>query len=86
MKIYFHKNFDKQFKKLKKLEKVKAQARLSLFLEDPDNLILNNHSLKGQYLNYRSINITGYLIAIYKNISPNEAIFVAIDSHSNLYG
>ena len=40
MKIYFHKNFDKQFKKLKKLEKVKAQARLSLFLEDPDHLLL----------------------------------------------
>lgn len=85
MKIRFHKNFEKQYKKLKKREQKKARERLELFLENPFNPWLNNHPLKGKYTDYRSINITGDLRAIYKFISEKECIFVAVDSHSNLY-
>ena len=85
MKLYFHKNFDKQLGKLRKAERKKAQERLALFLRSPFNPLLNNHPLKGKYLDYRSINITGDLRAIYKLISEDECIFVALDSHSNLY-
>ncbi len=85
MKLYFHKNFDKQLGKLRKTERKKAQDRLILFLRNPFNPLLNNHPLKGKYLDYRSINITGDLRAIYKLISEEECIFVALDSHSNLY-
>ncbi|MDD5433634.1 MAG: type II toxin-antitoxin system mRNA interferase toxin, RelE/StbE family [Candidatus Pacebacteria bacterium] len=85
MKTYFHKNFDKQFRKLGISEKKKAQERLQLFLENPFNPILENHPLKGKYTDYRSINITGDLRAIYKLINDNECIFVAVDTHSNLY-
>jgi len=85
MNIRFHKNFDKQYKRLKKKEQKKAQERLVLFLKNPFNSQLNNHSLKGRYTDYRSINITGDLRAIYKFISEEECIFVVIDSHSNLY-
>ena len=85
MKINFHKNFEKQYKKLKVNEQKKAQERLSIFLKNPFNPLLNNHPLKGKYLDYRSINITGDLRAIFKK-SSKEIIFVAIGSHSNLYG
>ncbi|MCX6789210.1 MAG: type II toxin-antitoxin system mRNA interferase toxin, RelE/StbE family [Candidatus Gribaldobacteria bacterium] len=85
MKVFFHKNFDKQFSKLRANEKKKVQERLQLFLENPFNPILENHPLKGKYTDYRSINITGDLRAIYKFLSDNEAIFVAVDTHSNLY-
>lgn len=85
MKLYFHKNFDKQYGKLRKAERKKAQERLALFLRNPFNPLLNNHPLKGKYLDYRSINITGDLRAIYKLINGDECIFVTIDSHSNLY-
>ncbi|MBI5452268.1 type II toxin-antitoxin system mRNA interferase toxin, RelE/StbE family [Candidatus Gottesmanbacteria bacterium] len=85
MKIRFHKNFNKQYTKLKSSEKKKIQARLQLFLQNPYNPLLNNHPLKGKYLDYRSINITGDLRAIYKYIAEDECIFVAVDTHSNLY-
>lgn len=85
MKIRFHKNFDRQFAKLRPSEKKKAQERLQLFLDNQFNPVLENHPLKGSYTDYRSINITGDLRAIFKFLSENECVFVAIDSHSNLY-
>lgn len=84
MRIKLHKNAEKQYKKLKLAEKKKFKERRDLFLEDEFNPVLNNHSLKGKYLGYRSINITGDLRAIYKK-DGMDIIFVAIDSHSNLY-
>lgn len=85
MRLYFHKNFGKQYGKLRKAEREKVQERLALFLRNPFNPLLKNHPLKGKYLDYRSVNITGDLRAIYKSINEDECIFVAIDSHSNLY-
>jgi len=85
MKIRFHKNFEKQYKKLKKKEKGKVQKKLELFLENPYHPQLNNHPLKGKYTDYRSINVTGDLRAIYKFINEKECVFVVIDTHSNLY-
>lgn len=85
MKIKLHKNFKKQYKKLSESEKKKFKERRDLFLQDEFNPILNNHSLKGKYQGYRSINVTGDLRAIYKR-ETNVAIFVIIGSHSRLYG
>lgn len=85
MIVKFHKNFDKYFKKLNLQQKLKFQERITLFLSDQHNPILNNHPLKGEYLSYRSINVTGDLRAIYKQ-SGEYAIFVKLDNHSNLYG
>lgn len=85
MKIKLHKNFERGYKKLTSNEKKKFKERRDLFLQDEFNPILNNHALKGNYLGYRSINVTGDLRVIYKR-EENLVIFVAINSHSNLYG
>ena len=85
MKISFHKNFVKQYKSLNAKQKKKTQERLELFLNNPFNLVLNNHPLKGKYLDYRSINIGGDLRAIYKFVSDSECIFVEIGTHNKLY-
>jgi mRNA interferase YafQ len=85
MIIRFHRNFDKSYKKLKISENKKIKEKLLLFIQNPYHPLLNNHPLKGKYLDYRSINISGDLRAIYKLVSDNEVIFVEIDSHSNLY-
>lgn len=85
MRIRFHRNFEKAYQKLRKREQQKAQKRLTLFLENPYDPMLNNHPLKGKYLDYRSINITGDLRAIYKFKGDDESIFVALDTHSKLY-
>lgn len=85
MKIRFHQNFDKQYKKLRPAEKKKTTERLQLFLQNPFNSLLDNHPLRGRYSDYRSISITGDLRALYKILSDDECIFVIVDSHSNLY-
>jgi len=85
MKIRFHKNFKKQYLKLNKKQQIKVQNKIESFIQNPFNSILKNHSLKGKYLDYRSINITGDMRAIYKYISSEECIFVILDKHSNLY-
>lgn len=85
MIIRLHKSFEKQFKKFKPGVQKKTKERLGLFIDDPFNPLLDNHPLKGKYLDYRSINITGDIRAIFKLIGDGECIFVAIDTHSNLY-
>lgn len=84
MIILYHKAFLKRYKKLSSNIKKKFKEKLSLFIEDEFNPILNNHALKGKYQGYRSINVTGDIKAIFKRTSQ-EAIFVTINSHSNLY-
>lgn len=85
MIITFHKDFKKVLRKFPAKTQEKFYERLSIFEKDVFNPALNNHALRGNYSGYRSINITGDLRALYKS-SCDEVIFVAIDSHSNLYG
>lgn len=85
MRIIFHLQFQKHGKKLNSKQRQHVSERLHLFLDNPFHPTLNNHALKGKYLDYRSINITGDLRAIYKSVNENECIFVALDTHSNLY-
>lgn len=85
MIIDYHKDFLKSFKKLPSKIKEKFKERQLLFDEDEFDPILNNHALKGKWLGYRSINVTGDIRAIFKR-DTKSVLFVAIDSHSNLYG
>jgi len=84
MIIVYHNDFAKKYKKLPPKIKEKLESRLRLFTKDEFNPILNNHALKGKYTGYRSMNVTGDIRAIFRK-EARDAIFVAIDSHSNLY-
>ena len=84
MTIVYHKAFLKTYKKLSLKIKNKFKERLAIFIEDKFNPVLNNHALRGKYQGYRSINVTGDIRAIFKR-TAKEAIFVTVDSHSNLY-
>jgi addiction module RelE/StbE family toxin len=85
MFIRFHRNFEKQYKKLKTIERNKLKQRIDVFIKDEFNPILNNHALRGKCKGYRSINVTGDIRAIYKKEIKNRVIFIAIDKHSNPY-
>lgn len=85
MKIRFHRNFDKKFKMLPRKVQNQFHERLMIFEKDEFNPTLNNHALIGKYKGYRSFNVTGDLRAVFKRDSE-RAIFVKVDSHSNLYG
>ena len=85
MKILFHQHFEKQYKKLRENEKERFKKRVELFTKDQFDPIFGNHSLRGTYDGYRSINVAGDLRAIYKEIRTHTFLFIAIDTHSKLY-
>jgi len=86
MKIRFHGNFKKNYKKYSFKIQKNIDARLRLFEINPFDRILCNHALKGKYNGYRSISISGDIRAVYKIVSSLEVVFVEIGSHSQLYG
>jgi len=86
MKIIFHKNFEKQYKKLPKNIKLKVKERNILFMKEPYNPLLNNHTLSGGYIGYRSINITGNIRIVYRFLDENIILFTEVGTHSELYG
>ena len=81
----FHRDFIKSSSKLTSQQKSKLTERLKIFGQNQFDPVLNNHALTGRYKDCRSINVTGDLRAIFRKDGEN-VIFVAIDSHSNLYG
>lgn len=85
MIIKFTKSFDKQYAKLTPPNQKKFDTRFVLFTSNPRNLILRNHALRGKYLGYMSINISGDLRAIYKIETNRVIIFAFIGTHSQLY-
>lgn len=84
MTIQYHKNFLKKQKKLSKKLQVKTRKRIFLFINRSNAPQLRNHALKGKFKNYRSINITGDLRAIFRK-QRNNIIFVEIGTHSELF-
>ena len=84
-RIDYSKKFLKQLKKAPLEIKIAYRRRFSMFITDPFHPLLDNHVLTGDWLGYRSINITGNLRVLYKK-DGDLVMFVKIDSHSNLYG
>lgn len=84
MQLYYHRHFEKQYRKLPVNIQEKAKNRLGAFINDPFDPELNNHLLNGKYSGRRSINITGGLRAIYE-IKDNCIYFLLIGTHSELY-
>ena len=86
MQYILSKRFEKDFIKLTPATKKKTISTLKLFTEDPQNPTLRNHGLSGKWKGHFSINVTGDTRAIYFVIENDVVRFVAIGSHSELYG
>ena len=84
-RIDFSKKFDKDLRKADIKIKKKFRQRLSFFIKNKDNVLLRNHELKGEWTGYRSSNVTGDWRAIYEE-KNGVVIFVALGTHSQLYG
>ncbi len=84
MDAYLHRTFIKKFNKLPLKIQAKFGERLELFLKDPVNEVLNNHSVEKAFPECRSINVTGDYRAVYKQ-EGDTAFFVNIGTHSELY-
>ena len=85
MKTRFHRSFVKDYHRADGKIKTAFEWRLAFFAADPHHISLKNHPLSGAYKGYRSINITGDFRAVYK-AEGDTATFVALGTHSKLYG
>ncbi len=85
MVIKTTKTFDKQYAKLNAKVKTSFKARIETFKANPFDARLRNHALKGKYLGYRSIDITGDVRALYTIKGDTVIIFGFIGTHSQLY-
>ena len=85
MVIETTKSFDKQYAKVNLKVKISFKRRVTLFKANPFDTSLRNHALKGRYLGFRSIDITGDVHALYTTKGDTIIIFGFIGSHSQLY-
>ncbi len=89
MYVKFSHRFTKQYDRVEPKLRTVFQGRLALFMEDPFNPVLNNHSLKGKYRGYQSINVTGDWRALYFDGSveggAKVVVFAVLGTHSQLY-
>jgi addiction module RelE/StbE family toxin len=86
MQYILSKRFEKDFIKLPKPVKKKVLVVLQKFVDDPFDPSLRNHPLSGKWHNHYSINVTGDVRAVYVSIENDTVHFVAVGSHSELYG
>lgn len=85
MVIETTKSFDKQYASLNDKTQKIFKNRLVIFRNDPFDFRLRNHALKGKYMGYRSIDISGDVRALYTVKGNTVIIFGFIGSHSQLY-
>ena len=87
MKIKYHRRFEKQFKKLSPKRKEKTLKTIELFIKNPLNRKLHNHSLTGILRNKRSISVSDDLRIIFEEFNNYTLIiFLNIGTHSRIYG
>ncbi len=82
--LRFRKRFRKQVQKLSDPLVEQLGERLELFIANPYHPLLHNHQLSGDYADFRSINISGDLRALYY-IEGDAYVFVYIGTHAQLY-
>ena len=87
MRILFHKNYLKHYKKRiqpnKNLDK-RLESRIELFMNDPNNPILGDHRLTGDKKQYRAFSITGDYRVVYKKFD-DTVIFYDVGTHPQVY-
>ncbi len=86
MEYILSKQFEKQFAKLPKRVKVKAIKAFEVFVQNPGDMTLRAHTLAGRWRGHWSIDVTGDYRAVYVQVDEQIVRFIAIGTHSELYG
>lgn len=84
--IVFSTRFKRMYRKLPVKHQRFCDERIRLFAKDSRHPLLNIHSLGGEYAGCFSINITGDIRAVWCIIGVDAAHFIAVGTHSELYG
>ncbi|MBX2866693.1 type II toxin-antitoxin system mRNA interferase toxin, RelE/StbE family [Candidatus Kaiserbacteria bacterium] len=86
MEVHYSSGFKKQYKKLSPSTQLRFKDRLRTFIRNPRAPQLRYHKLHGEYAGLWSINITGDIRAVIDVSHKGGVLFIAIGSHSQLYG
>lgn len=86
MKIQFHKNFERAFKKLPKKLKEKTIVAIQKFSKNPFDKILRNHPLQGRLSGKRAFSVTGDMRVIFEE-QENYILVIMLDvgTHNQIY-
>lgn len=84
-KISRHKKFTKAYKELSTTKREKVDEALALFASDPHRRKLNLHELEPKGCGIWSINAGGDLRCLFV-VQADLVIFIALGTHSQLYG
>ena len=86
MQVILHKHFLKKYKKLPKAIQKTFVARTHILLTEPTNPLLHIHTLKGDLVPQKSLNVTGDYRALFIVDEETQTItFLRIGTHSELY-
>lgn len=86
MKIRFHKNFEKKFKKLPPELKKKTVSAIEIFMKNPTDPTLRNHQLKGLMKGKRAFSVTGDVRIIFEEIDGYVlVIMLDVGTHNQVY-
>jgi mRNA-degrading endonuclease YafQ of YafQ-DinJ toxin-antitoxin module len=85
MKVAFSTTFRRRIKQAPRNIQAKFKLRLSLFLEDPFNRLLNTHILTGKSKGYHSMDVTLDWRTVFRFLDEDTVYFSDIGQHSNLY-
>jgi addiction module RelE/StbE family toxin len=87
MKIKYHKDFLKNYKKrIKPYPKLSSQfaKQLNKFINNPKDSLLRDHKLIGKKKNFRAFSVTGDIRVVYI-INDDEIWLYDIGSHNQVY-
>lgn len=85
MRILFTDTFKKKFRKLPLKIQAAFGARVGFFIKDPFHPLLKNHPLKGNFIGLRAFSVTGDYRVIFRFLDKENARFVDIGTHSQVY-
>lgn len=86
MTTKFSEAFNRQFAKLEPIQKQLVIAAIELFIDHPEHKSLRNHPLGEEWAGWYSISAYHDLRLQFRMLDGNTAFFVAMGTHSQLYG
>jgi len=81
MEIFYTQKFLREYKKLNKEIKIKAEKRELIFRRDPYSVILKTHKLKGELADFWSFSIDFSYRIIFEFQDEEVTIFHSIGDH-----
>ena len=86
MIIDFANTFLKQLRKLSRQDRVRVDRTIQIFRENPFDLSLRNHKLKGNQKNIRSISAGYDLRLLYREENDHAIVlFIEVGTHEKVY-